>query len=243
MMESLRKFLWCVKAGVLFNPVWISEHKLRSEIKSAIESVVAPSEKWLDVGCGLRPYESYFPAGSYVGVDIEASGRDPHLKTPDHYYDGRVLPFSDNSFGGVISTQVLEHVSSPRSLLAEMYRVIRPGGKLIISLPFVWQEHEEPYDFFRFTQFGIADMLKQTGFEVDHIVKDTGGIETLAVTLNSYIVHNLVPPIHGFGRLVALTICFPIQLIAMALQIILPDRGQLYLNLVIQARKGTPPQL
>ena len=87
------------------------------------------------------------------------------------------------------------------------------------------------------------DMLKQTGFEVDHIVKDTGGIETLAVTLNSYIVDNLAPPIHGFGRMVALLICFPIQLIAMTLQITLPDRGQLYLNLVIQARKGTPPQL
>ncbi|MDO8437337.1 MAG: class I SAM-dependent methyltransferase [Nitrosomonadaceae bacterium] len=127
MMESLRKFLWCVKAGVTFAPVWISEHKLRSEIKPAVESVVAPSEKWLDVGCGLRPYESYFPAGSYVGVDIEANGCDPHLKTPDHYYGGRVLPFSDNSFGGVISTQVLEHAPSPRSLLIEMRHVIRPG--------------------------------------------------------------------------------------------------------------------
>lgn len=104
----------------------------------------------------------------------------------------------------------------------------------------MWQVHEEPYDFFRFTQLGIADMLKQTGFEVDRIVKDTVGIETLAVTLNSYIVDNLAPPIHGFGRLVALTICFPIQLIAMTLQITLPDRRQLYLNLVIQARKGTP---
>lgn len=121
-MELLRKFLGCVKKGILFNPIWISEHKLSSQIKSAIEPIVfSPSDKWLDVGCGLRPYESYFPAGSYVGVDIEASGRDPNLKAPDHYYNGRILPFSDGSFEGVISTQVLEHVPDPRGLLAEMH--------------------------------------------------------------------------------------------------------------------------
>ena len=237
-MERPRKYSRCVKEGILFNPVWISEHKLRAWIKSAIESIVfSQSDKWLDVGCGLRPYEMYFPTGSYVGVDIEISGRDPNLKAPDYYYDGQILPFPDGSFEGVISTQVLEHVPDPRGLLAEMHRVIKPGGELVISLPFVWQEHEEPYDFFRFTRFGIAEMLKQTGFEIDSLVKDTGAIATLAVTLNAYVMHNLVPPIFGLGRLVALVICFPIQLAALILQSTLPDQGQLYLNLVVRARK------
>jgi SAM-dependent methyltransferase len=228
-----------IKEGVWFNPVWISEHKLRHQIRSAIElTTVAPADKWLDVGCGMRPYESYFPSSTYVGVDIAVSGRDPGLKAPDHYYDGRVLPFPDHSFEGVISTQVLEHVPDPRGLLAEIYRVIKPGGKLLISLPFVWQEHEEPYDFSRFTHFGIADLLKQTGFEIDSIVKDTGAIEALAVTFNVYIMHNLVPPVRGAGSLVALTICCPVQIIAMVLQRLLPDQGQLYLNLVVRARKA-----
>ena len=233
--EHLRR----IKEGILFNPVWISEHKLRHQIRSAIGlTAFAPADKWLDVGCGMRPYESYFPAGAYAGVDIAISGRDSKLKAPDHYYDGRILPFPDNSFEGVISTQVLEHVPDPRGLLAEMYRVIRPGGKLLISLPFVWQEHEEPYDFFRFTYFGIAGILKQTGFEIDSIIKDTGAIEALAVTLNVYIMHNLVPSIRGSGSLIALVICCPIQIISLALQKLLPDQGQLYLNLVIRARKA-----
>lgn len=237
-MQMAHKFLRCVTEGILFNPGWISEYKLRSKIKSAIEPIVfSPSGKWLDVGCGLRPYEAYFPAGSYVGVDINTSGRTASLKAPDHYYDGQVLPFPDDSFEGVLSTQVLEHVPDPRSLLAEMYRVVKPGGWLVISLPFVWQEHEEPYDFFRFTRFGIGGLLKQTGFEVDSIFKDTGAIETLAVTLNVYITHNLIPPIRGFSRLVALGVCFPIQCTALILQRMLPDRGQLYLNLVIRAKK------
>ena len=79
----------------------------------------------------------------------------------------------------------------------------------------MWQEHEEPYDFFRFTRSGIAELLKQTGFEVDRIIKDTGAIETLAVTLNVYIIDNLVPPIRAFGRLVAFAVCLPIQLMAL----------------------------
>lgn len=238
MMGIFRKCLRHIDKGVLFNPVWISERRLRTQVEAAIGATrLSPSERWLDVGCGLRPYESCFPAGSYVGVDIEVSGRDADLKAPDHYYDGRTLPFSADNFDGIISTQVLEHVPDPRGLLAEMHRVIKPGGALIISLPFVWQEHEEPYDFFRFSRFGIADLLERTGFEVDSIAKDTGAIETLAMTLNVYITHNLVPPVRGFGHLVTAAVCFPVQLVAMVLQRVLPDQRQLYLNLVVQAKK------
>jgi len=240
-MKFFNRFLRSATEGILFNPAWISAQRLRAKIESTVAQIVfSPSEKWLDVGCGLRPYESYFPAGSYVGVDIEVSGREPHLKMPDHYYDGQNLPFPNNSFDGVISTQVLEHVPSPYGLLAEMYRVIKPGGGLIISVPFIWQEHEEPYDFFRFTRFGIEVLLKESGFEVYSSAKDTGAVETLAVMLNIYIVHNLVPPIRGFGRLITLVVCFPIQLVAIMLQRVLPDQGQLYLNLVIRAKKSLP---
>lgn len=78
MVNLFRRCLLWINEGILFNPVWICVHKLRSKIRSTIEPIIfPPSGKWLDVGCGLQPYESYFPAGSYVGVDIEASGRDP----------------------------------------------------------------------------------------------------------------------------------------------------------------------
>src|SRR3954467_9024295 len=188
MMKLFRQCSWFSRTGIVLNPVWLSEHKLRTEVQRAIRSIrFQPSARWLDVGCGMRPYESCFPPGSYVGVDIEASGRVPGLKAPDYFYDGQVLPFPANSVDGVISTQVLEHVPDPQALLAEMHRVIKPGGGLVISLPFVWQEHEEPYDFFRFTSFGIAELLKKTGFEIDSMVKDSGALETLAVTLNVYI--------------------------------------------------------
>lgn len=234
-----QKYFRFIFEGILFNPIWIVERRVCKKIKFAIKaSQIVYFDKWLDVGCGLRPYESSFPADSYIGVDIETSGRVPTLKAPDFFYNGRELPFPEGSFDGVLCTQVLEHVSDPRNLLAEMHRVIKPGGGLILSLPFVWQEHEEPYDFFRFTRFGIVDLLGQSGFEVESVERDTGAIETLAVALNVYIIHNLVPPFRGFGRLTALGLCFPIQCAALALQMILPDRGQFYVNLVIRARKA-----
>jgi len=228
--------------GIVLNPIWISEHRLRTKIRNVTESLAfGSSERWLDVGCGLRPYESYFPGNGYVGVDVEVSGREKGMKSPDCYYDGRALPFADGSFDGAFSTQVLEHVPDPAAVLQEMHRVVKPGGALVISLPFVWQEHEEPYDFFRFTRFGITELLERTGFECRRIEPDSGAVETLAVTFNNFLTQNWVPRIPGAGRVMAAVICFPIQSVALLLQKVLPDRGQLYLNLVIHATRKAEP--
>lgn len=108
---------------------------------------------------------------------------------------------------------------------------------MVISLPFVYQEHEESFDYFRFTRFGIAELLEIAELRVETMKRDSGALEVIAILANVHIVHNLVPGVRGFGRLYALFICFPIQLIAMALSRILPDKGQLYLNLVVHARK------
>ena len=238
-MKAPGSGVWArVSQGILLNPIWLSEHHLRVHVRRATQSLAfAPSDRWLDVGCGLRPYESYFPAGSYVGVDVEVSGRDPAMKTPDCYYDGRLLPFADRSFDGAFSTQVLEHVADPAALLREMHRVVKPGGSLLLSLPFVWQEHEEPFDFFRFTRFGITEMLKQTGFTVVEIQRDSGTLETLAVMLNLFVLDNLIPPIRGVGRLVAALVCCPIQIVALIAGRLAPETGKLYLNLVVRATR------
>lgn len=231
-MQWLRK-------TIFFNPIWIVEHNLSRQIKSSIATICFKQEdKWLDIGCGLRPYESNFPNGVYIGLDVEVSGRDSNMKVADYYYDGKVLPFPAGSIEGIICTQVLEHVPNPQILLAEMHRVLKPEGRLIVSLPFVWQEHEEPYDFFRFTRFGITELLTQVGYKVDSVIKDTGTIEALAITLNAYVISNLVPPIRGCWVPFSVGICFPIQVIALILQWALPDRGALYLNMVITATKA-----
>lgn len=120
----------------------------------------------LDFGCGEKPYEILFNSDKYIGVDIKESGHDDSDKHEDYYYDGKQLPFQDNTFDFIISTQVFEHVQYLDIVIKELYRVLKPNGKIIITVPMAEEEHEIPYDFRRFTQYGIIEFMVQNGFDI-----------------------------------------------------------------------------
>lgn len=224
--------------SILFNPTWIAESRLREYLSGAVCALrIQISDKWLDVGCGSRPYESLFPPGTYTGVDVADSGRPAGMKSPDFFYDGRTLPFPDGSFDGVLCTQVLEHVANPEALLVEIHRILRPGGAFVLSAPFLWEEHEEPYDFFRFSSFGFRELLMRCNFDGVFMQKTTGSLEALAQAMSVYVVTNLSMPIRGWGRALSLFICCPIQICGLLLQRLLPDSKRLYLDCVIVARR------
>jgi SAM-dependent methyltransferase len=223
--------------SVVSNPIFIMIIRLREALESIIKPLVNNSLSCLDVGCGERPYEYLFKNAKYTGLDVEDSGRPINMKKPDFFYDGDQFPFNDEEFDMVICTQVLEHVPNPRLLLGEMARVCKRGGGVVVSLPFVYPEHERPFDYFRFSRFGISELMEKAGFKIETMKRDSSTIETLAILANVYIVTNLVPRIRGIGRLYTIFLCFPIQLIALTLTRLLPDKGNLYLNLVIYARK------
>jgi ubiquinone/menaquinone biosynthesis C-methylase UbiE len=75
------------------------------------------------------------------------------------------MPIKDGIFDAVLCTQVLEHLEWPRESVMEMYRVLKPGGKLYITLPMAQSEHQVPYDFFRYTSYGIESICKHAGFK------------------------------------------------------------------------------
>jgi len=238
--KKLKNFLLILKKTIFLNPIWLLEHTIYKKLRELILSCnINNSEKWLDVGCGTRPYEHLFPQGVYFGVDVEESGREVDLKLPDLFYDGKTLPFPDASFDGVISTEVLEHVPDQSLLLLEIARVLRPGGSLILSVPFVYEEHEKPFDFFRFTQFGITELLAKANFEVSSIIKDTNAILTIAMLTNVYISTSLIPKIkiRGVASMFILILCFPVQVLAIVLSKSLPDSGNLYMNIIAKAKK------
>lgn len=235
----LKKKLKSLIPEIIWNPIYIVNYKLSLAVKKIIlRSNIKNNEQWVDVGCGLRPYENSFPAGTYIGVDVEISGAKNRMKVPDFYYDGTHLPFNSGSIDGIICTQVLEHVPNARLLVTEMSRIIKPNGNLILSIPFVWEEHEIPFDFSRFTTYGITDLLNKADFEVEEIIKDTGSIETIGILLNVYIANNLIPQISGLGFIINLFFCLPIQIIVILFQLILPDKNRLYLNLIVKAKKN-----
>ena len=128
--------------------------------------------KLLDVGCGSKPYRSFFPAADYIGMEIHGSNH-----SADYYYNGKTFPFPDGEFDTVLCSQVLEHVFNPDEFLSEIRRVLKPNGKLILTVPFIWNEHEQPNDYARYSSFGIKHLLDKNGFEVLHQQKSTTGIQ------------------------------------------------------------------
>ena len=220
------------------NPSFIAERGLARGIGGILARLgIDTSQRWVDVGCGMRPYEVFFPAGTYVGIDVPASGRPDELKHPDLLYDGKRLPFADSALNGILSTQVLEHVPDPDVFLAECRRVLKPGAKLVLSAPFLWSEHEQPHDYFRFTSFGMGRLLAKHGFAPIKSVKSTGALEAFAQLVSTYVANSFRLPIPGFGRLLTLFVCCPVQLAGLLLQKVLPDQGELFLDVVVLAEK------
>jgi len=130
----------------------------------------------LDLGCGAKPYRKVFSkVSSYVGIDLPATISANHMeKRADVYGEIGRLPFCDACFDAVLSTQVLEHVPVPATVVLEAARVLRPGGTILLTIPFVAAEHEEPHDYFRFTRYGMQSLLEQNGFEAVAVKKQFG---------------------------------------------------------------------
>ncbi|HEX5025946.1 MAG TPA: class I SAM-dependent methyltransferase [Agriterribacter sp.] len=121
----------------------------------------------LDFGCGSKPYQPLFVScDSYLGLDMENPGH-PHINEKiDVFYDGKNIPFAADHFDSVFCSEVMEHVFNPDEIIAEICRVMKPGGQLLLTCPFVWAEHEVPYDYARYSSFGIKHLLEKNGFKV-----------------------------------------------------------------------------
>jgi SAM-dependent methyltransferase len=122
-----------------------------------------PNARVLDIGAGDAPYRELFAGRDYVTVDWANSPHEGASQT-DIAASIDDLPLEDGSFDAVLSTQVLEHVQAPVDVLREAYRVLRAGGALLVTVPFVWEEHERPFDFQRFSSSGVVHVLASAGF-------------------------------------------------------------------------------
>lgn len=128
------------------------------------ELSVGPDGRVLDFGCAEQPYRSFFAPGvEFVGADLPGNP-DASVEIGS---DGR-LPLSDDAFDAVLSTQVLEHVWDPRIYLAECERVLRPGGRLLLSTHGMMVYHPDPVDLWRWTSEGLREIVGDAGLEIVH---------------------------------------------------------------------------
>lgn len=146
---------------------------------------LTPGGTVLDYGAGDRPFESMLRTifDHYIAADHPDANR-PHARRPDIYIVGDKLDIDSQAIDCVVLTEVLEHVYEPRAALREIHRMLKPGGALIGTVPFSMKEHEQPYDFHRYTSFCLIRMFRDSGFTIQRVeyVGDMVGVATLTTT-------------------------------------------------------------
>lgn len=143
---------------------------VRKKLDSFIESC-STKEKVLDIGCGNSPYVKYFL--NRVGFDIKAGNG------VDIVGDAHNLPFNDESFDMILCSEVLEHLVDFKKAISEMHRVLRPDGKLVLTTRFIFPLHDTPNDYWRFTKYGLRELLKE--WKIEKFIEEYNTIDTLGV--------------------------------------------------------------
>lgn len=150
----------------------------------------------LDAGAGHAPYRKHFQHARYEAADICWL---PHEYGEIKYVcDLTRIPVEDGRFDFVFCSQTLEHVPDPRAVLEEFHRVMAQDAALWISVPFQYEEHEQPWDFYRYTQFGLRHLLERSGFEVVRLEWLEGYLGTVAYQLKNAAKYIAAAPRH-FG--------------------------------------------
>jgi len=193
--------------------------------------------KALDAGCGVMPFRALFETLSveYHSLDIEE-----RVEGVDFVGDLEDVGFlASSSYDTVLCSEVLEHIPNPERAVAELSRLLRPGGKLILSVPFLSRLHEEPHDYARYTIHGLRAMMGRHGL---HIIEST-----VTGSLFSFLGHQVSTIVLvGLHRVPVLReTAFLANLVAIVLPAVFLDatiapREKLPLGYVIVAQRALP---
>ena len=219
--------------GVFVNPFYLARSALQQAMR---EDAASLDGRLLDVGCGTKPYRRLFRVSDYVGLDIDSPVARAR-GVADVFYAGAEFPFESASFAAVLCNQVLEHVFNPDEFLAEITRVLRPGGKLLLTVPFVWDEHEQPWDYARYSSFGLKALLERQGLCIVSHKKLRADVSVLFQLANAYL-YKLTERWPFLARLAFnATVMAAITLLGLVGARLLPDNPDLYLDHVLLAEK------
>jgi SAM-dependent methyltransferase len=159
------------------------------------------ARKCLETTPGRLSLESFLSAHATGGLTLEVGAEDSacarwfpnrvaiNLRPNEHVQimaDAYRLPFGDGAFDVVLCTEVLEHLHTPAAALAEMYRVLRPDGKLLLTTPFAYPIHYAPTDYYRYTRYGLLHLLGE--WEVETLTEATTDGAALATFFHHWLL-------------------------------------------------------
>ena len=223
--------------GLLINPFYFARRGLLTELTPLFAELKGAV---LDVGCGNKPYRALVPATHYVGLDVDTPFTRK-VGAADVFYDGSIFPLPDASFDGVLCSQVLEHVFTPEKFLGEIRRVMRPRGVLVLAVPFMWDEHEQPHDFGRYSSFGLRALLEISGFEVIVHRKSVADVRALAQLAAAWLYKAVVTRNKWVNFVTQLTLIAPVNMLGAIAGAVLPRNEDFFLDNVVLARKRALP--
>ena len=192
------------------------------------------SGRTLDIGCGEKPYLQYFNEHCqlYIGIDLPFS---PLVKkgSVDIFANALKLPFKKDVFDTIVCFEVLDDVPEPGDLFSEINRALKKEGVLILSAPQMWNIHNAPYDYYRYTRYGLQYQAEKHGFEVIKIIGVGGFWGRIAVKLFRFLLR--------FGRNTILKrsieyAIIPFQFIFCFMDTIMFSKGDVICNLMISKK-------
>lgn len=219
--------------GLFVNPFYFARAGLRNAITEFAPSL---SGDLLDIGCGTKPYHSLFTVNKYVGLELDTE-ESRKRGFADKFYDGTHFPFENESFNAALCNQVLEHVFNPDIFLSEIARVLKPGGKLLLTVPFVWDEHEQPYDYARYSSFGLRALLEKQGFKLIQHKKLGADPSCLFQLANAYLYKVTLRLPKKIRLLFTISVMASFNLAGLIARAILPANPDLFLDHAVLVEK------
>ncbi len=192
---------------------------------------IKPGSKVLDLGAGSLVFKQLFPKNvKYVSADIEKTSPDI-----DYICNARNLPFKNNQYDYILCSAVLEHIKEPNKVLSEIYRVLKPNGKVFLTVPHMHYLHSEPKDFWRFTKYGIGYLVKKNKFINIKVIPVGGFISYLAS-----IISTIVLIIFSYLPIIFNLVCYinsAINYLVIKLDKILDKKKKFALGYIVEASK------
>ncbi len=235
MIKLVKRELFNPSIGsILFNPVFFIRRALYSVIKKNVSGLKG---NIMDFGCGSKPYRDLFlNCNEYIGVDFEPieASKDPNV---DVYYNGKDLPFENQKFDCIFCTEVVEHLFNLDEILTEFHRVLKDDGIVLLTFPFAWPEHAQPYDFARYTSFATQHIFKKHNFKIDKYEK-TGHFSMVIFQYIAFYFHTILPGNSIAKTILGVPFVFLTNLLGLVFSFLLPKNKDLYFNNVVIVSKN-----